>query len=345
MAEWGKGDPRWIVEDRPDGKKKKLLSFIRFIYFYFFSAINPNNWHWTEKNATQWSKDKLKELLVGLKIENDEYACEIKELSKCSGEATANNRKAKLVFIYEWQIHGKWEGTYRTGDNRTKYEGEFEIPNLSDENDIHEITITFTIEKSKGDKLKEYMRKSGESIVRDKLGEYIRLLKEEYSQGLILPTKTSSNTTKIQSNSSINTSKSITSLPTNTNSTPVIEYRDLKIHDTFKCTKNDLFKAFCDSDRVKMFTQNSVTRYDCKKGGFFSIFSDNITGRFLDIVPYERVDMLWRFKSWPSDHYSRVSLIFQDDTDQTKLLIQQTGVPAQFYENTMVCLSIFDKIR
>ncbi|CAF4994828.1 unnamed protein product, partial [Rotaria magnacalcarata] len=31
MAEWGKGDPRWIVEDRPD-------------------ATNPNNWHWKEKN-------------------------------------------------------------------------------------------------------------------------------------------------------------------------------------------------------------------------------------------------------------------------------------------------------
>ena len=24
MAEWGKGDPRWIVEDRPDGKKKSF---------------------------------------------------------------------------------------------------------------------------------------------------------------------------------------------------------------------------------------------------------------------------------------------------------------------------------
>ena len=181
------------------------------------------------------------------------------------------------------------------------------------------------------------MRKSGDSLIRNRLTEYIRSLKEEFSQGLILPTKNSPNATKVQSASSVNTTKSITSLPTNTNKTPVIEYRDLKIHDTFKCTKTDLFKAFCDSDRVKAFTQNSVSRYDCKKGGFFSLFSDNITGRFIDIVPYERVDMLWRFKSWPSDHYSHVSLIFQDDTDQTKLVIQQTGVPAQFYDNTMVC--------
>ena len=35
-------------------------------------ATNVNNWHWTEKNATLWSKDKLRELLIGLTIENDE---------------------------------------------------------------------------------------------------------------------------------------------------------------------------------------------------------------------------------------------------------------------------------
>ena len=41
MAKWGEGDPRWIVEERPD-------------------ATNVNNWHWTEKNADGWSKNKLK---------------------------------------------------------------------------------------------------------------------------------------------------------------------------------------------------------------------------------------------------------------------------------------------
>ncbi len=27
MAEWGKGDPRWIVEERPDGKKNNDILF------------------------------------------------------------------------------------------------------------------------------------------------------------------------------------------------------------------------------------------------------------------------------------------------------------------------------
>ena len=41
MAKWGEGDPRWIVEERPD-------------------ATNVNNWHWSEKNADTWSKLKFK---------------------------------------------------------------------------------------------------------------------------------------------------------------------------------------------------------------------------------------------------------------------------------------------
>ncbi len=52
MAKWGEGDPRWIVEERAD-------------------AVNVNNWHWTEKNASQWSKDRMTELLTNLTIEDD----------------------------------------------------------------------------------------------------------------------------------------------------------------------------------------------------------------------------------------------------------------------------------
>lgn len=52
MAKLGEGDPRWIVEERADAK-------------------NVNNWHWSDKDATGWSINKIKELLKGSKIEND----------------------------------------------------------------------------------------------------------------------------------------------------------------------------------------------------------------------------------------------------------------------------------
>lgn len=143
----------------------------------------------TEKNATQWSKDKLKSLLIGLKVEGagkyqPEKLCsvfllsqdcipgqsfcdsvsvfnisyyilfcivcqrsifsvvvfkwvnrvlkhfqncklviyglywllagvaELKEFSTLEGEASANNRKSKLIFFYEWDIKMKWKGMF-----------------------------------------------------------------------------------------------------------------------------------------------------------------------------------------------------------------------------------------
>ena len=233
----------------------------------------------------------------------------------------------------------------RTGDNRTKFEGGFEIPNLSDENEIHEVNITFSVEKSKGEKFKEMMKKDGEPLIRHRLGEYVRLLKEEFSQGLILPTKNSSttsntnstNNTKTVSSSSINNSASTSkSTSVNTQSSTNFQTRDLDLEDTFKCARTELFQSFTDINMVRAFTQNSLSKYDCEQGGQFSLFGDNITGNFLEIVPCERIDMLWRFKSWPKEHFSHVSLQFQDDTDQTKLIVRQQGVPTQFYDNTLV---------
>ncbi|CAF4240812.1 unnamed protein product [Rotaria magnacalcarata] len=239
---------------------------------------------------------------------------------------------------YEWHIEGKWEGWISTGENRTKYEGGFEVPNLSDENEVHELTITFSVEKTKGEKLKELMIQKGESLIREKLGEYIRSLKEEFSQGLILPTKTSSTTNNSKITTNINvtatTSKpSSNSLPSTSKTS--FDTRELTLEDTFKCSRPELFQSFTDLNMVRAFTQNSVSKYECQQDGQFALFGDNITGTFLDIVPYDRIEMLWRFKSWPKEHFSHVSLQFQDGIDQTKIIVQQTGVPEQFYDNTM----------
>merc|ERR1712038_1727893 len=92
MAKWGEGDPRWIVEERPD-------------------ATNVNNWHWTEKNADAWSKAKLKELFVNHIIDNPKVGSVVfEDIEKIEGEARANNRKGKLIFFYEWEIVLKWKG-------------------------------------------------------------------------------------------------------------------------------------------------------------------------------------------------------------------------------------------
>lgn len=64
----------------------------------------------TERDATNWSTDKLKSLLLGLSVENEEGKCEVTEVSKLEGEASINNRKGKLIFFYEWNVKAAWTG-------------------------------------------------------------------------------------------------------------------------------------------------------------------------------------------------------------------------------------------
>lgn len=77
------------------------MALIFYYYFYFFR---------TERDATNWSSDKLKSLIVGLTVENEEGSCEVTEVNKLEGEASINNRKGKLIFFYEWNLKANWTG-------------------------------------------------------------------------------------------------------------------------------------------------------------------------------------------------------------------------------------------
>uniref|UniRef100_A0A8D3AE08 Activator of Hsp90 ATPase AHSA1-like N-terminal domain-containing protein n=1 Tax=Scophthalmus maximus TaxID=52904 RepID=A0A8D3AE08_SCOMX len=95
MAKWGEGDPRWIVEECVD-------------------ATNVNNWHWMERDVSSWSLQRLRRLLLGVKV-------------------TGSEGVWKLIFFYEWQQRGSWLGTSSGG---VKYRGTVEVNDLSDENDL-----------------------------------------------------------------------------------------------------------------------------------------------------------------------------------------------------------------
>ena len=64
----------------------------------------------TERDASNWSTDKLKTLFLAVRVQNEEGKCEVTEVSKLDGEASINNRKGKLIFFYEWSIKLNWTG-------------------------------------------------------------------------------------------------------------------------------------------------------------------------------------------------------------------------------------------
>uniref|UniRef100_X1Z9S8 Activator of Hsp90 ATPase AHSA1-like N-terminal domain-containing protein n=1 Tax=Capitella teleta TaxID=283909 RepID=X1Z9S8_CAPTE len=323
MAKWGEGDPRWIVEERED-------------------ATNVNNWHWTEKNATGWSQKKLKSLLEGLKITNDLYSCEIKELTTVDGEASANNRKAKLIFFYEWDLKAEWSGEVL--ESAKVYKGKVEVPNLSEENEPEDLDIGFTVTDAKDDdafKLKEFMRKEGEPKVRDQLAKYIQELKSEFSQGMILAKGKDSPQPQAQAKAT-NDAKSklaqpVEGVPANKNIGVKIKCKILNDKQKFQCSAGDLYRALTDKDAsdqmVKAYTRSDV-QMSVEKGGRFRLFDDNITGDYQCLEFNKQIVMRWRFKTWPEEHYSTVTLDISESDNGTQLSLSQTGIPESEFERT-----------
>nr|CAG4647225.1 EOG090X09QT [Megafenestra aurita] len=320
MAKWGEGDPRWIVEERPD-------------------ATNVNNWHWTEKNASQWSRDKIEELLKGFEISDTIGNCIITEIDKMEGEASANNRKAKLIFFYEWTLHLKWTGKV-TGTTKA-IEGTIIIPNLSDENNAEEVDVNVTISSTGPDAeaLKEMLRIAGAVKIREQLAKYIKSLKEDFTQGMILPKKD----TDTKNGETVKTPKEPgVKLPSST-STPNInqlsiggkvEVQSYSCNHDFKCPPSELYNVLTLPELMRAFTCVPA-HVNSTVGGNFNLFDGQITGQFLELVPNKKIVQTWRFKTWPVGHFSKVTIKLEDEGDSTKLSLNQTGIPSNEFDKTV----------
>lgn len=203
-------------------------------------------------------------------------------VDKCTGEATVNNRKGKLIFFYEWEMVLKWSGKLLK-NSKLSHKGKLTIPNLSEENDLLDVEITVTIDESndESETLKQFMYNVGRDRVRQQLGAYIRELKEEYSKNLILPKKgddaagkpglTNANVTEV------NNARNATQKASSNTSVAAhkadglgvgckLDVRTLSMTEEFHCNANDLYNALTKPDMVTAFTR-APAKVDAVRGG------------------------------------------------------------------------------
>ncbi|ULT91101.1 hypothetical protein L3Y34_009012 [Caenorhabditis briggsae] len=324
MAKWGEGDPRWIVEERAD-------------------ATNVNNWHWSEKNATPWSLNRLRELLTGFSAEDGPIVVTIDEIKKIDGEATANNRKAKLIFLFEWVI----EGTFiaRISGSEEEYKGKFDIPNLSDENDASEVDLNTSLDGNgpMAHNVRQVLNKSFVKKIQDVLGIYIRELKEEFSKGLILPTDqvkpqvvTKGKTTVVDKRQFQNTV--IAEKDASTSGNEVFSTKEVSVSDTFKATPERVFEAITETQLVRGWTNGSIQEWDFKEGGKFALFGGNVTGTFEKIEPSKEIVKKWRLKKYPNNHHATIHFTLKDNGSGTDIKITAKEVPTHLADETQTGL-------
>jgi activator of HSP90 ATPase len=77
MAKFDESDPRWIVQAREDG-------------------TNVNQWHWSEKDCSEWSKQRLGQLLGDLTLLAGPATAKTTGLKSVEGDSILNVSMYKL---------------------------------------------------------------------------------------------------------------------------------------------------------------------------------------------------------------------------------------------------------
>lgn len=265
------------------------------------------------------------------------------EVNSITGEAVVNNRKAKLIFFYEWNITGNWSG--KVNGSSDPIEGTFEVTNLSEENEPSEVEVLVSLKddfvsKTGADQLKELMRTKGADLMREKLAIYIQRLKNEFAKDLIKPTKDSTNDSNSQKPISqeagkVKINNGLTSGSSKGSSVGIkIFTRDLSLQEEFKCRKEELYRALTQPEMVTAFTRSPAI-VELEPQGKFNLFGGNITGTFVSLKQDQEIKQRWRSKEWPAEHYSELVLTIEEKQDHTLLTIKQTGIPESDYERTL----------
>lgn len=161
------------------------------------------------------------------------------------------------------------------------------------------------------EKLKELMQKACKETIRQQLAKYISSLKEEFSKGMILPKK--DEPLKLENNItnlSSGFNKQVSMQPVISNSQQIGVKLNTSTIDTtqkFQCTGQEFYDSMTRIEMVTAFTKGPV-KLDAVKGGKFELFGGNITGTFEELVPGKKIVQRWRYKQWPAEHYSTVTL-------------------------------------
>jgi activator of HSP90 ATPase len=308
MAKVGEGDPRWVVQSREDGK-------------------NVNNWHWSETDCLAWAKKHITSLLSDLVlIEDTNTSCKTKKVQSVSGECTANVRKGKTIFFYELEVKVPWEAQV---DNNETIKGLLTLPYISEENDDDKMEVKVSSDSSspESDRVSTLIKAKGIPVVQRKVAEFLRALREEFTAKTNIQPTPQPLPPLEQKKTPIETTKPAKS------SSSSIRIKTIKLKEEFKGAVQDVYRSMTDPQMLNAIMQGTASM-NPTEGGTFSLLGGTITGENIKLVPNSKIVQKWRFSSWPSGHFSTVTMDFTEEDGNTVLILTQESIPEDDVEKT-----------
>ncbi len=72
---------------------------------------NPNNWHWVNKDASEWARDYLDKNLTTISAKEGDVSAKVSKVVSMDGDVDVSQRKGKVITLYDVKLQLEYEGT------------------------------------------------------------------------------------------------------------------------------------------------------------------------------------------------------------------------------------------
>lgn len=310
-------------------------------------VVNVNNWHWTDKNCLPWAKEYFQKALTGLKVSDDRITFEITGLKDISGDCEVNQRKGKLMSLFDMQMVLEFEALI--GSESNAYNGSISIPEIAFDSEIdsykYDISIlkesstndSFDLKKFFKEQVKEKISSVFFKFNEDLLAENakdIQLESDKVTSTYTLQNAkltSSSNisneagisvkeekSVKPESLKSVDKSKNTVSSKVHNQNTTSVSFETI-----FTAHAENIYKAYLSIPMIDAWSRRSFQPISVNpqgsdkilsKGDKFSLFSNNILceiKKLNDTDPQKEnysIAMDWRLKDWVEGQNSQLEL-------------------------------------
>ncbi|KAF9246336.1 activator of Hsp90 ATPase [Melanogaster broomeanus] len=283
------------------------------------------NWHWKNKNITQWAKNWFQDELTKITIQGEgSESVRISSVSSVEGDVELGQRKSKLITIFDCKISMDWTGIASDG---TEVSGQVTIPEVS-----HEITV---------DNLSDYTAKSRSTdaavvamyaFTRARLPAALEAKFAEFPVAIIDKHGKDLTVSGEPSRAGTPAAAAAATLPALPKPTVVaaasLNTSKIVKEAVFMASADDLFGLLTDEKRIPSWTR-AAAQSAAKVDTPYSLFGGGVKGKYLSLTPGKEIVQTWALQSptWPPEHEATLTTTLEQSSDSTKVTFSLTGVP------------------
>ena len=71
---------------------------------------NPNNWHWVNKDVSEWAREYLQSNLTQIEAGKGNNTARIMNVSGMDGDVDVSQRKGKVITLFDVEVQLEFEG-------------------------------------------------------------------------------------------------------------------------------------------------------------------------------------------------------------------------------------------